>query len=322
MSTMPEAPTLPTAPTRRWWPWAVAGVLVLALIAGSAILVSGLVAARSFVAHRSARPALTPADSGLAYSVIPLRARDGTDLEGWWIPPRDGARRRDLAVVVLAHGEDELGKASMLRHAGYLHRAGFILLLIDFRSYGGSKGDERTGGFLEQQDIAAAVRLAHERAVGAPVCVLGEGTGSLASFLAVAQDPSIVALVSDSSPVSLEAELGRAAARGSFAPALVPVVALGVERIVGRGLVVEEVSALRAAPLAANRPIMVIAGAKDDRVPLSDTRALLRAIGPANATWSWVEPNTGHTEVFDQHPSEYAERVAQFLDAACSKPRR
>ena len=94
------------------------------------------------------------------------------------------------------------GKAGMLRHAAWLSRAGFIVLAFDFRSYGGSAGTQTTGGYLEQQDLEAAIRLAHERSVGAPVAVLGEGMGATVGLAVMARDTSLVALVADSPATS------------------------------------------------------------------------------------------------------------------------
>ena len=192
----------------RWFGVAVL-IAVTALVAVTAI---SFLTARELVAHRGAYvSALTPADSGMRYQTVPLRAADGTLLEGWWIPPSDGARRPDLAVVVLAHAEDGAwtrlsspggrpvsGKARMLEYATWLHREGFIVLAFDFRSYGGSEGFVTSGGYLEQQDLAAAVRLAHERALKAPVAVLGDRMGATVALAVAAKDSSIVAVVADS----------------------------------------------------------------------------------------------------------------------------
>jgi dipeptidyl aminopeptidase/acylaminoacyl peptidase len=155
------------------------GVLSIAVVAVVAVTAISYFAAQALTHHRSARPAVTPADSGLIYQMVPLMARDGTKLEGWWIIPRDGVRRPDLATVVLAHAADGerpgalTGKAGMLRHAAWLSRAGFIVLAFDFRSYGGSEGSRTTGGEEEQQDLDAALRLVRERALGAQISILG-----------------------------------------------------------------------------------------------------------------------------------------------------
>ena len=94
---------MPSLFRARWFGVAVL-IAVVALVAVTAI---SFLTARELVAHRGAYvPALTPADSGMRYQTVPLKARDGTLLEGWWIPPSSNNRRPDLAVVVLAHAED------------------------------------------------------------------------------------------------------------------------------------------------------------------------------------------------------------------------
>jgi len=197
------------APRRQFW----FGVLAIAVVALGAVTAISYFAAQALTRHRSVRPAVTPADSGLIYQTVPLVARDGTKLEGWWIIPRDGVRRPDLATVVLAHAADGerpgalTGKAGMLRHAAWLSRAGFIVLAFDFRSYGGSDGSKTSGGELEQQDLEAAVRLVRERAIGAPIVIFGTGMGASVALSAAAQDSSVAGTVADSPSTSPTASL-------------------------------------------------------------------------------------------------------------------
>jgi NADH:ubiquinone oxidoreductase subunit 2 (subunit N) len=170
-------PALTGAAARRSWPRFLAscrsitgsfwlGLLSIAVVAVVAVTAISYFAAQALLHHRSARPSVTPADSGLIYQTVPLVARDGTKLEGWWIIPRDGVRRRDLATVVLAHAADGeipgalTGKAGMLRQATWLSRAGFIVLAFDFRSYGGVRARARPR--VVQQDLEAAIRLADD----------------------------------------------------------------------------------------------------------------------------------------------------------------
>jgi pimeloyl-ACP methyl ester carboxylesterase len=179
-------------------------VLVVALMAFASWRIAGR--ATTF---RGAPPAVTPADSGLAFDEVPLRARDGTKLSGWWIRPGDGVRRRDLAVVVLVHDLGE-SKAAMLPEAAELVRAGFIVLAPDLRAHGASEGTTTTGGFLEADDVAAAVQLAHERALGAPVVLHGAGSGALAAGRLIARDPTVRGITDASQVLSYEeALLGR-----------------------------------------------------------------------------------------------------------------
>jgi Serine aminopeptidase, S33 len=243
---------------RAFWAW----LLTIAVVALGAVTAISYFAAKELLQHRSARPSVTPADSGLAYSVVPLKARDGTVLEGWWIRPRDGVRRRDLATVVLAHAADGerpgalTGKAGMLRHAAWLSRAGFIVLAFDFRSYGGSSGEQTTGGYLEQQDLEAAIRLAHERSVGAPVVVWGEGMGTMAAMAVMPRDSSLVALVADS-PAKTWGDILRTSGPGWTSWALGPLTNKFLADEVTRGFEPGK-SILKAGGGSGGRPVMLL----------------------------------------------------------------
>jgi pimeloyl-ACP methyl ester carboxylesterase len=310
----------------------VSRILTLLTLLALALFASGVAAfftARHALDHRGTPPALTPADSLLPFDVVPLQARDGTKLEGWWIPPRDGVRRADLATVVLAHGADGTGgagapgKASMLRQAAFLHRAGYILLLFDFRSYGGSAGRRSTAGVLETQDLEAALRLARERALGAPIAVLGEGLGATAGLVVAAQDPAIVALVADSPALRWrEALLAQDRVR-AFLPSRVawpPLTWAFVSRELGPAFRSAEArDPLDAAALAGARPVLLIAGAADRQVAARDRAALRAALGPANASWAWTAPAAGHAQALASDPAEYRSRVLEFLDAAMAE---
>jgi alpha-beta hydrolase superfamily lysophospholipase len=283
-------------------------------------------AAGRMIAHRGPAPAPgdpVPADSGLAFTDVPLAARDGTQLAGWWIVPADGARRPDLAVVVMAHAANDRGKASLLELAPALHRAGYILLLFDFRSYGGSAGTRTTYGFLEQQDLEAAIRLARERALGAPIALLGQGMGATTALLVAAQDPGVVCVVADSPWHSWdEAFFSRPGVAesgvGRLAPE--PLVRWALRREVGFGFGTTDArQPLTAAPLAASRPVMAIYGEKDRVIPFHLQIKIVSALGTPNATWAWRAPGAEHLGAYASAPDEYRARVIEFLDASMTE---
>jgi alpha-beta hydrolase superfamily lysophospholipase len=180
---------------------------VVALLAAFSLYAS-LRTAEQAVSYRGRPEGPTPADSGLAFDDVPLRSRDGTRLSGWWIRPGDEARRRDLAVVVLAHTTGAT-RASLLPEATALARAGFIVLALDLRAHGASDGRMTTGGFLETEDVAAAVGLAHERALGAPVVLFGEGSGAIAVLRCAMRDPTIRGTGERDTPLTYGAALFR-----------------------------------------------------------------------------------------------------------------
>ena len=286
-------------------------LLSIAVVAGVAVTAISYFAAQALTHHRSSRPAVTPADSGLAYDVVPLRARDGTVLEGWWIRPRDGARRADLATVVLAHAADgetpgaPTGKAGMLRQAAWLSRAGYIVLAFDFRSYGGSQGSRTTGGEAEQQDLEAAIRLVRERVIGGPIAVLGEGLGARVGLEVIAQDPSLKALVADSPPRS------RFDALRSSAPSWIRFAPPALVRTMGK---LEEPAELYR--LAGVRPVLLILGQSDPGWDRNAREKAVQELGSGNATWAWIAKAQSRLRSIQISGEEYRARVEEFLEAS------
>ena len=279
------------------------------MVAVLAVTAISYFAAQALTHRWSFGPEVTPADSGLIYQKVPLLARDGTKLEGWWIIPRDGVRRPDLATVVLAHPADGerpgalTGKAGMLRHAAWLSRAGFIVLAFDFRSYGGSEGTRTTGGEEEQQDLDAALRLVRERALGAPIFVLGEGMGARVGLAEIAQDPSVTALVADS-PSKSRLDALRAAG-----PFWTRFASSALVRQFGQ--LDDRPSLETLMQLAAPRPVMVILGSED---PIASNRGRIgQAIGTRNTGVAWIAPGAKRLEAFGIAEAEYKTRVTEFV---------
>ncbi len=328
-----------TGPGSRRRPLAFAVVVSVMAVVALATTIAWAVwsakrTAATMVAHRGPAPAglggplVTPADSGMAYSEVPLGARDGTKLAGWWIIPADGRRRPDLAVVVMGHAADDAGKASLLRLAPALHAAGYILLLFDFRSYGASEGARTTHGYIEQQDVEAAVRLARERAVGAPIALYGVGLGATAVLMATAGDPGVACAIVDSPWATWDgAFFARPGAMGrepgdlrhwqssDLVPR--PLVLQALKREVGFAFGTKSVrEPVVVAPLAGSRPVMAIYGETDPFIPFREQIRIVAGLGTPNATWAWRAPGAGHVGAYDSAPDEYRARAVEFLDAA------
>ena len=82
-------------------------------------------------------------DFNLPAEEISFNSRDGTRLAGWFILPRDASR--PAPGVVLSHGWAR-SRCELLPHADFLHRAGYAVLMFDYRNRGLSEGESITMG--------------------------------------------------------------------------------------------------------------------------------------------------------------------------------
>ena len=133
-----------------------------------------------------------PADFGLRGETVSFDAKDGIPLKAWWLPASGMPR----GAVIIAHGIDHTRQV-MLPRAAFLVRGGYDVLAMDLRGHGESGGSIVSPGLLEARDILGALRYIRSRGDNEPVAVLGVSYGAVASLIAAAESPEIVAVVAD-----------------------------------------------------------------------------------------------------------------------------
>ena len=176
---------------------APAWIAVAVALAGSGVIIQVAVypAAWALLAtNRGAPPPLsdrTPADFGLPYRDLRIPSHDGLPLAAWWIPPENGA-----AVIVLTGSGST--RDDGLTHARFLARAGYGVLIPDFRGHGDSPGRSMEAGWGADRDLSSLVTwVLGQPGVGDEVGVLGLSLGAMVAITAAAHDPRIAAIVAD-----------------------------------------------------------------------------------------------------------------------------
>lgn len=114
---------------------------------------------------------VAPAAAGLTgFQALELRSGDER-IVAWWRPPPTP----EAGVMLYLHGNggNLTDRVSRLRD---LADAGFGVLAIDYRSYGGSSGTPTEAGL--RQDALAAYDFARSQAPDAQIAVVGESLGS------------------------------------------------------------------------------------------------------------------------------------------------
>jgi dipeptidyl aminopeptidase/acylaminoacyl peptidase len=194
--------------------------------------------------------------------------------------------------------------------AALLSRHGYGVLVYDSRAAGESDGDMNSWGDREQRDVKAALdyvsaRLDVDRD---RVALLGFSIGGSTVALAAASDPRPRAIILYATWPSLADEMKHRAKYGplSWGPSV-----LGLRR---HGVDVDEVRPIDRINAIHPRPLLMIAGTRDDDTPLPEMERLYAAAEEPKELW--IEEGAGHGGYLATAPAEYESRVVGFLDRA------
>lgn len=246
----------------------------------------------------------TPWELGVDYEPVSFEAEDGVTLRGWWLPRPDSDR------VIVASTGHKGQKTDLLGISSGLWRAGDNVLLYDYRGCGESDPAPLSVGFHEQRDIRAAVRFARGRVAGARLGLVGFSMGAALSILAAAEDPSIRAVVADSSYAALADVV--AAAYGRRRLPAPPLIALS-DRYNGwrYGYRYGALRPIDAVGRLAPRPLLIIHGGLDGVTPVEHAHRLYAAAGEPKELW--IAEGVQHCGAYFLDREYYVERVAAFF---------
>ena len=280
---------------------------ILLVFGGSVVVVGGWIACeRGTHPPQSASP-YKPSQFNLPLEDVHFESRDGLRLAGWFVPGSSGA------TVILAHGR--MGsKGDMLPDADYLHRAGFSVLLFDFRFRGKSEGTVHTVGAKEPWDVQAAVRYLLTRTDVDPerIGVQGGSLGAVSSILAAAETPEIRGVVAEIPYADLPSAIaysfdhpqegvGLPSFPFAWATKLICEFRLGVD--------FDKVSPRRAIGKISPRPVFLIDDLGDDVFPSDSVELLFEAAGEPKSLWQVAAP---HGRGWETARDEYEGRVLAF----------
>jgi uncharacterized protein len=285
---------------------AVIVLLVLAYAVASTYLVT-----QATLVHRNVAEA-SPADVGLRFEDVAFTSADGIRLQGWYLPA-SGAR-----AVVLVHGIDG-NRWDTVHHVdrlvALLVGAGYDVLTFDLRGSGASGGERLGLAWNERLDVQAAVRYVSSRGVAAGrIGLWGQSLGGAAALLAMPDVPEVSAVVSDAAFADIRLVLdGEIQRRVGLPPIFTPGLTLATRVLYGLDLAV--IPPEQAVPRIAPRPILLIHGTGDRRIPVEHAYRLRAAArGPDDELW--IVPEAGHVLSYDREPGPYATKVLALFARA------
>jgi hypothetical protein len=205
-----------------------------------------------------------PADDGLAYEDVALMTADSLKLHGWWLPAQGAA----AGTVLHLHG-NAANVSNHLPLVAWLPRAGFNVLMLDYRGFGRSEGRPTLDGVLADARAALA-HLRSRRDVDAnKLIVFGQSLGGATALRLLAEDAAGVRLAVIDSAFASYRGIARDAALQSIV--LAPFLPLALPLLPGADK--DPVTALARIDV----PLVFVHGRADRVIPFSHSERLLAA---------------------------------------------
>ena len=206
------------------------------------------------------------------FAEVRLRTADGLDLTAWEAPPAPG---RPIIVYFHGNGGNIAGRVFKLRP---FLEAGYGVLLVSWRGYGGNPGSPSEEGLLA--DGRAAL---HHVGGRTPVVLFGESLGGGVAVRLAAERPPMAMI--------LEAPFASAVSVGAERYWWLPVRLLMKDRFES----IRWIGGVTA-------PLLVVHGERDGVVPVRHGRRLLAAANePKRGVFL---PKAGHNDLFEHGAAE------------------
>lgn len=251
----------------------------------------------------------SPQDYGLEFESLSFKTRDGLTLRGWFIAAARGIDPK--GTIVFSHGYR--GDCSPdLIYAPFFHQAGFHLLLFDYRGHGASDGDFTSLVYFERGDLLAALDFLRSRGIER-VGLMGFSMGGAVALATAPHSPMVVGVISDSAFAELRSVLQQAASSRGAPKSLAPLVGWLVVLFASLRLRANLFSAdpIHWVDKIAPRPLLIMHGAEDASIPVSEAQRLFRAARQPKELW--VVPNAAHRKIDQVTRGEYHRRMIDFF---------
>lgn len=303
----------PTAVPMAAWTAAPLMAASLASLAAGAILAGAGYATQQLTA---VAPRLTPDydfspwEMGVSFEEVSFSAVDGAQLRGWFLT-RPESRR-----VIVGLGGYRSRRPELLGIGTALWRAGYNVLLFDYRGHGESEGRRVTLGHQETSDFRSALTWLRGRLPGAWIGTIGYSMGGAVALLGTAAEPDIRAVVTDCAFSSQQSVIRLAWRRRTRLPdrPFIDVANLLVGRF--HGFRFEEVEPIAVIEKIAPRPLLLIHSIPDRTVPVEHGQRLFAAAGEPKQLW--LIPDQPHCGAYFADRIGYTRRVIEFFDAAAA----
>jgi MYXO-CTERM domain-containing protein len=272
---------------------------VASFLVGMLVVVAGY----SYVTTHVARAVVPPNQLGIPHEDVRFTTADGLELEGWYIPSRNGA-----AVIAFP------GRSGPQRPARMLARHGYGVLLFDRRGEGRSEGEPNSWGWGGDADVKAAIAYLQRRPDVDPDRIGGIGlsVGGEMMIETAAETGELAAVVSEGAGSRWYGE--DMDHDGSTLDRVVGAPTLAV-KTAAVAVFADQAPPPHLTDLAAEveQPLLLIAAPNSPNG--EDLNRRYHAAAGENSTL-WEIPESDHVGGLRARPQEYERRVVGFFDEA------
>ena len=254
---------------------------------------------------------VTPKKYHLPYQTIRFPSRvDHLMIHGWLIPSDSASGR----IVIESHGyhDNRSDIHAALPTALALHKAGFSVIMFDYRDEGNSPGNIVSVGEFEIRDLLGAVDYARKQGYK-KIGVIGFSMGASTVIDAAAKDTSILAVIADSPFANLKTYLTKNLSKWSGLPNWPFTPQILWEMKVFHGLNPEKVNPEQSLQNWKPRPLLLIAGTADKKVPMSNSVQLYNIVKSDSNDQIWIVKGAQHVKAWDVDPKKYEQKITTFF---------
>jgi uncharacterized protein len=287
-----------------WWRYPRRALLgVVGFIAAFMVGMVGL----AYVTTHTGRAVVPANQLGVPYEDVSFETSDGLELDGWYIPSRNGA-----AVIAFP------GRRGTQKPARMLARHGYGVLLFDRRGEGESEGDPNSWGWGGDADVKAAIDYLQRRSDVDPRRIGGIGlsVGGEMMLETAAETDELAAVVSEGAgarTLSEELDYDDSGVDQALGTLVAASKNAGIAVFSNR-TPPENLKSL-AGRIDPQRVLLIAAPNSGHGEELN--RGYARAAGDSATLWEI--PESGHVGGLEARPEEYERRVVGFFDTELAR---
>ncbi len=270
----------------------IGGVVYRVALMPIVLVVAWVVAVYALTHPPRAAVATTPEQYSLVCRDVMFTTDDGVSLSGWYINSlmagnhdviTDQSWKQKRPAIVVCHGYRN-ARDELLSPLGIqLAKAGYDLLLFDFRGHGASGDAPVSFGTTEAADVMASVRFLQslpgvdDQRIG----ILGTGMGGYAAILAGPRCPGVRCVVAIDTYPSVPSVFESMAQRLHAPNGLGTAFSWGMSAYFGHRLVDD--SAVDSARSFNDRGLLLVTGSKSTRTPVEALQPIIAAASDSAA---------------------------------------